>query len=510
MATSVPDPSGRGSEEPLLELKGINKGFAGIPVLEDVSLTIHAGEIHALVGENGAGKSTLLKIIFGAHRADSGSMRLNGKAAALRNPHEALKSGVSMVHQEISLVPQLTAVQNIVLGREQSRLGVINWASARKEALAALQRLDFNGDPHVPAGGLSVAQQQVVELARAVAADARIIILDEPTASLSVRESEKLFSILRELRARGHALIYVSHRLAEVLDLADRATILRDGRLVGVLTRGPDLTEQALVRLMVGRSLDQVDAYAAPELGEPMLGLNGLSRKGVFHDISFTIRRREILGLAGMVGSGRTEVARAIVGADRLDSGAIEVAGKPVSMRSPADAVRAGVAFLTEDRKAQGLVLPMSVASNATLASLRGRLGVINRREQRDLASEVLAKVRASAVSPARPARQLSGGTQQKVVLAKWLLTKSRIFIFDEPTRGIDVGAKAEIYQLMRNLANGGAAILMISSEMPELLRMSDRIVVMRAGAIAGELSRAAATEERIVALASGGTEWTA
>jgi ABC-type sugar transport system ATPase subunit len=504
LASAAPDSAG-----PLLELRGIHKGFGGIPVLKDVNLAVYAGEIHALVGENGAGKSTLLKIIFGAHRADSGSMRLNGSPATFRNPHEALGRGVSMVHQEISLVPQLTAVQNIVLGRERSRLGVIDWADARRQALGALRKLEFNGDPHAPVSRLSVAQQQVVELARAVAADARIIILDEPTASLSVRESETLFAILRELRANGHALIYVSHRLAEVLDLADRATILRDGRLVGAMERGPALTEKSLVQLMVGRSLEAVDDYVAPELGEPMLKVEGLARKGVFDGIHFTLHRKEILGIAGMVGSGRTEIARAIVGADKLDSGFVEIAGQRVTIRSPADAVKAGIAFLTEDRKAQGLVLHMSVASNATLASLRAKLGVVNRREQRSLASQALARVRASAISPGRPARQLSGGTQQKVVLAKWLLTKSNIFIFDEPTRGIDVGAKAEIYQLMRNLVNAGAAVLMISSEMPELLRMSDRIIVMRAGSIAGELSRAAASEERIVALASGGTEWT-
>ena len=496
------------SDEPVLELRGVHKGYSGISVLTDVSLAIHTGEIHALVGENGAGKSTLLKVIFGAHRADSGSVRLNGATASFKNPHEALKNGVSMVHQEISLVPQLTAVQNIVLGRERSRFGVIDWADARKQAVAALARLDFNGNPNIPVSRLSVAQQQVVELARAVAADARVIILDEPTASLSLREAEKLFTILRELRAAGHALVYVSHRLAEVLDLADRVTVLRDGRRVGLLMRGPELTEKALVQLMVGRSLEAVGNYAPPQLGEPLLRVEGLSRRAAFDNISFTIRRGEILGLAGMVGSGRTEVARAIVGADRLDRGAIEVAGRSIAIRSPADAVKAGIAFLTEDRKAQGLVLNMSVVSNATLASLRSRLGVVNHKSQGEAASEALAKVRAPAVAATLLARQLSGGTQQKVVLAKWLLTKSRIFIFDEPTRGIDVGAKAEIYQLMRRLVEGGAAILMISSEMPELLRMSDRIIVMRAGLIAGELARAEATEERIMTVASGITEW--
>ncbi len=494
---------------PILELRGIDKAFAGVQVLKDVNMKVYAGQLHALVGENGAGKSTLLKIVFGTHRADRGTLLINGEQVSLNSPHDALGRGISMVHQELSLVPQLSAVQNIVLGRERSRFGAIDWAAARKTALAALDRLDFSADPHAPVRTLSVAQQQLVELARAVAADARIIILDEPTASLSVRESEKLFTVLRELRAGGHALIYVSHRLVEVLDLADRATVLRDGKRMGVLERGPDLTEKALVRLMVGRSLDQIDDYSPPARGEPMLRVEGLTRDGVFENIGFSVHRHEIVGLAGMVGSGRTEVARAIVGADKADAGKVEVRGRPIAIRSPADAVAARIAFLTEDRKQQGLVLNMTVASNATMARLAANFGVINRKRQREAAQASLARVRAASVPVTHLARQLSGGTQQKVVLAKWLLTDSDIFIFDEPTRGIDVGAKAEIYQLMRSLSNAGAAILMITSELPELLRMSDRIVVMRAGAVAGELPRSAATEERVVALASGGSGWT-
>jgi len=493
---------------PVLELRAIHKGFGRIQVLTDVSMAVYAGELHALIGENGAGKSTLLKIMFGAHKADTGTMLLNGDPVALRNPHDALGRGISMVHQELSLVPQLTAVQNIVLGRERSRFGKIDWGDARRVALAALKRLDFSADADVPVGRLSVAQQQLVELARAVAANAKIIILDEPTASLSGRESDKLFSILRELRADGHALIYVSHRLAEVIDLADRATVLRDGKLAGNLMRGPDFTEKSLVRLMVGRSLDQFDDYQAPALGAPALRVTGLTRRGAFQDVSLTVHRGEILGLAGMIGAGRTEVARVIVGADALDAGTIEVHGKPIDIRSPAASIAAGIAFLTEDRKAQGLVLNVNLASNTTLTRLKSTLGVINRQEQREIARASLLKVRATA-PVTYLARQLSGGTQQKVVLAKWLLTESSIFIFDEPTRGIDVGAKAEIYQLMRALAASGAAILMITSEMPELLRMSDRIMVMRAGRIAGELSRPDASEERVVALASGGTGWT-
>jgi ABC-type sugar transport system ATPase subunit len=491
----------------LLLLEGVSKSYPGVKALQDVSIELFPGEIHALIGENGAGKSTLLKILFGVVEADSGTLHLNGEVVKLGSPAEALARGISMVHQEVSLVPQLTAVQNIVLGRERSVAGFINWTAARTEALVALRRLDFPGNPNIPVGRLSVAQQQIVELARALAVDAKVIILDEPTASLSLHESEKLFGILRELRAAGHALVYVSHRLAEVFDLADRATVLRDGRLIGTVLRGPDLTERTLVKMMVGRGLDDVAASPHVAPGEPILQVKGLARADVFRNISFVVRRGEVVGMAGMVGAGRTEVARCIVGADRLDAGTVAVRGKTIELRNPAGSVKAGVAFLTEDRKHQGLALHMTLAQNATLAATPARFGFIDRRRQSVDARKSLARTSAN-MPVTRLAGQLSGGNQQKVVLAKWLLTNSEIFIFDEPTRGIDVGAKAEIYALIRELADKGAAILMISSEMPELLRMSDRILVMHEGDLVGEMSRAEATEERVVACASGGTKW--
>jgi ABC-type sugar transport system ATPase subunit len=491
----------------LLLLDGVSKSYPGVKALRDVRLELFAGEIHALIGENGAGKSTLLKILFGVVSADQGTLHLNGEPMKLGSPAEALAHGISMVHQEVSLVPQLSAVQNIVLGRERSVAGFIDWASARKEAVAALKRLDFPADPNVPVGRLSVAQQQIVELARALAVDAKIIILDEPTASLSMHESEKLFGILRELRSAGHSLVYVSHRLAEVFDLADRATVLRDGRLIGTVERGPDLTEKTLVRMMVGRGVDDLTNLPQGQPGESILQVAGLTRAGAFRDISFEVRRGEIVGMAGMVGAGRTEVARCIVGADRLDAGTVTVRGKPIVLRNPADSVKAGIAFLTEDRKHQGLALRMSLAKNATLATTPARLGFIDRRRQNESARASLARTSAN-MPVTRLAGQLSGGNQQKVVLAKWLLTNSEIFIFDEPTRGIDVGAKAEIYALIRELAEKGAAVLMISSEMPELLRMSDRILVLHEGAMVGEMSRAEASEERVVAYASGGRAW--
>ena len=488
----------------LLVLDGVSKVWPGVRALQDVRLELFPGEIHALIGENGAGKSTLLKILFGVHIADSGTLHINEQHVKLTSPAEAISHGISMVHQELSLVPQLSAVQNIVLGRERSMAGFIDWSAARKVALAALAKLDFTANPHVPIRRLSVGQQQLVELARALAVDAKVIIMDEPTASLSSHESEKLFAILKELRNSGHSILYVSHRLAEVLDLADRATVLRDGNLIGTVLRGPNLTEKSLVRMMVGRGLEDQANPPNVDPGEIMLRVERISRRGAFKDVSFQLRRGEIVGVAGMVGAGRTEVARGIVGADTLDAGKIFVREKEVNFASPADSVKIGIAFLTEDRKHQGLALRMSLAKNITLPNPPSKFGFIDRSQQNDLAKANLAK--ASSKTPAeRLAGKLSGGNQQKVVLAKWLLTNSEIFIFDEPTRGIDVGAKAEIYALMRQLADDGAAILMISSELPELMRMSDRVLVMREGRQVAEIPRIEATEEKIVAYATGG-----
>jgi len=472
-------------------------------------MTVFPGEVHALVGENGAGKSTLLKIMFGAHQPDQGTIEIQGKEVVLHSPATAIRYGIAMVHQEISLIPQLSAVQNVVLGWEQSRVGIIDWAAARARASAALRRLGFRANPMTPAGRLSVAQQQLIELARAVAMDARVIILDEPTATLSMQETEHLFAIIRELKASGHALVYVSHRLPEVFELADRVTVLRDGNLVGTLTRGENFTDTTLIRMMVGRQLEEHGAQSdngtrLGMVGEEVLRVEGLTRSGVFRDINLTLRRGEIVGIAGMVGSGRTEVVRCIAGADIADRGAIYVRGKHMHIRSPQDAIRAGIAFLPEDRKVQGLVLGMSVAENITLPVLPTRFGWLSRRRQQDLAHAALRRI-GTDLLVTRQARQLSGGTQQKVVLAKWLMTRGDIFIFDEPTRGIDIRAKAEIHRLMQQLKAQGAAILMVSSELPEILRMSDRILVMRAGRVVAELPRSEASEETIVLYASGG-----
>jgi ABC-type sugar transport system ATPase subunit len=484
---------------PVLQTRDVGKAFSGVQVLKGVSLEVHPGEVLALLGENGAGKSTLLKAIFGVHAPDQGEIRMYGEPVRFGGPSDALRSGIAMVHQELSLVPQMTAVQNIVLGQERTRAGVIDWAEARSRAKASLDILGFTGRTDVPVRQLSIAQQQFVELARALSTEAKLIILDEPTAALTTQESDQLFAVIRRLRETGVAIIYVSHRLKEVLDLCDRVAVLRDGELVGT-RRWDEITgEDDLVRLMVGRNLDALGvAPSGVEPGEEALRVEGVSVPGVLHDVSLTVRRGEVVGLAGMVGAGRTELGRALFGADRISAGSVYVHGRRLTARSPRDAIKAGIAFLPEDRKAQGLVLHMSSASNATLVDPPTVRGVLRRRRQREVTAEALSPLNAR-IRVGDPVRQLSGGTQQKVVLARWLLTHSDIFIFDEPTRGIDVGAKGEIHALMRRLADDGKAVLMISSDLPEVLHMSDRILVMRRGRVVAEIDRADASEEEVV-----------
>ena len=489
----------------LLELKGISKSFPGVRALDGVDVAVRAGEVHVLVGENGAGKSTLLKTMFGEIAPDNGTILVDGEPAVFHSPADALRNGIAMVHQEMSLIPQISAVKNVMLGREQAKLGVINRAARERESRHALTRLGFDANPAAPVATLAVAQQQIVELARALSIDARVIILDEPTATLSLPETERLFEIIKELRAGGHALVFVSHRMREVFELGDWVTVLRDGKEVRSFAMTPEVDEHVLVNMMVGRTLDRSHAPLDVPTGSELLRVENLTRRGVFQDVSLTVSAGEIVGLAGMVGAGRTEVARAIVGAERAESGTILVKGRPLSDPTPRRAIEAGIAYLTEDRKEQGLARAMSIASNITLPNPPGRFGaLISRRRQRAVAEKIRSRV-ALAGSVLRPAGTLSGGNQQKVVLARWLSTSADIFIFDEPTRGIDVGAKSEIYRLMEELAKAGAGILMISSEMPEVIRMSTRVLVMRTGLIVAELTRAQATEEAIVAAASLG-----
>lgn len=496
------------SAVPALEMRHISKQYPGVRALDDVSLTVHEGEIHALLGENGAGKSTLMKILAGAETKDSGEILLSGHTAHIDSPQKAMSLGISIIYQEFNLVPYLSAGENIFLGREPRALlpGFVDFRTLYRRSQEVLDRLGVRLDAHAPVYRLSVAQQQMVEIAKATSKQARIIIMDEPSATLTEHELQALFTLIRQLKAEGVSIVYISHRLEEVFEICDRATIMRDGHVIATEPVA-NLTREQIIRLMVGRELKEAIPKVPAETGPPALSVKHLTRRGVLHDISFEVRQGEILGLAGLVGAGRTETARAIFGADPIDGGTIEVFGKPVRIRSPQDAIHYGIGLVTEDRKQQGLVLGMAVRENNTLAHLDAlaTLGFIRMREERQVAEKFRSNLGIKTPSIEQVTQNLSGGNQQKVVLAKWLFTGSKVLIFDEPTRGIDVGAKSEIYKLMNELAAQGVAILMISSELPEVLGMSDRILVMHEGRIMGELSRAEATQEKIMHLATGG-----
>ena len=489
----------------LLEMRGISKSFYGVPVLWEVDLDCRAGEIHAIVGENGAGKSTLMKILAGAYQPDAGTIRLDGQEVHFNHPGEAKEHGVSLIYQEFTLLPDRTVAQNIFLGREPLR-GLAVDAGAMEEAtrsLLATLEVDEFISARALARNLSVAQQQLVEIAKALSFEARILVMDEPTAALPPHEVEALFRVVRRLRERGLAILYISHRLKEIFALAERITVLKDGHRVAAVNTDK-VTPGELVRMMVGRELES--SYFPPratpaEIGASRLRIQNASG-GMLRDISLEVRSGEIVGIAGLEGSGQTELARAIFGVEPFTSGTLEISGKALSIRSPRAAIRARMGFLTEDRKAEGLILPLPIRDNVLLA-LRG----LGRRRPKTLSVQELARrVDLRSVRPNQEVRYLSGGNQQKVVLAKWLATNADILIFDEPTRGIDVGAKAGIHELMRELARAGAAIIMISSELPEVIGMSDRILVMRDGSIAGELP-AGPTEPEVMLLATGESE---
>ena len=493
---------------PVLEMRDIIKTYPGVTALSGVSFDVLPGEVHALVGENGAGKSTLMKILAGADTKDSGHIILQGSEAHISSPQEAMRLGISIVYQEFNLVPYMNAAENIYLGREPASAipGVIDFGKMYRDAEAVIQELGVAIDVRAPMNQLSVAQQQMVEIAKATSRRSRIIAMDEPSATLTEHELADLFALIKRLKAEGVSIIYISHRLEEVFEIADRVTVFRDGALVATKSVA-DTDREDIIRMMVGRELKDKIPKVVAEVGDVALELKHLSRTGVLKDINLQVRRGEVLGIAGLVGAGRTEVARAMFGADPIDSGQIIVDGKAVKIRSPRHAISLGIGLVTEDRKALGLVLGMAVRENISLANLGvlSRLGFVNRRKEREVAKKYVEDVLIKTPSIEQAVQNLSGGNQQKVVLAKWLFTESRVLIFDEPTRGIDVGAKTEIYQLMNRLAENGVAIIMISSELPEILGMSDRILVMHEGEIAGELSREEATQEQIMHLATGG-----
>ena len=496
----------RADPDPVLALRGIRKTFPGVIALDAVDLDLLPGEVHVLLGENGAGKSTLMKIISGAVPSDAGEIRVNGTVVEIAGPRHAQALGIGIIYQEFNLVPHLSAGENILLGREPALApGVID---QRKLMRAAQQQLDDLGvaiDAQAIVRNLSVAGQQMVEVAKALSLDARVLIMDEPTSALTGQEIEELFAAIRRLKARGVAIVYISHRMEELFAIGDRVTVLRDGRNAGTRRIG-ETTLGELVRMMVGRDLNEHFPKRTATIGGEALRVERLRRDGVLHDVSLTLRRGEIVGLAGLMGSGRTTLARAIFGADAIDAGTIFVRGQETRITSPRAAIDLGLGLLTEDRKQQGLVLALSVRENVCLPSVSrwSRGGVMQAGREIAATEQRIRELRIKTPSAAQRVLNLSGGNQQKVVLAKWLCTEAEILIFDEPTRGIDVGSKFEIYQLMNQLAARGVAILMISSELPEILGMSDRILVMHAGRIVQEFSAAEATQEGLLAAALG------
>jgi ribose transport system ATP-binding protein len=489
-------------------MRGIGKSFPGVLALSDVSLTLFPGEVLALVGENGAGKSTLMKILAGAHQADAGEIIVGGVLAKISGPMDAERAGIGMIYQEFSLVPQLNAIDNIVLGSEPTRGIFLDERVAEKRAVEVFERLGITVPLEVPTSRLSVAQQQLVEIAKVLSRKARIIVMDEPSAALTDREIDRLFAIIRTLKAEGVGIIYISHRMEELPQIADRVTVLRDGSVVDTREQKA-FSQDDIVRAMVGRTLDAHFPELPPLVPDARVRLDvrNLVRVPAVNDVSFAVRAGEIVGLAGLVGAGRTEIVRAIAGADVPQSGVIDVDGTRTIVRSPSDGIAAGIALITEDRKAQGLVLGMTVRENVTLAQLAhfvNREMLIDRTREVAATTRFIEELRIRTPSTEQLARNLSGGTQQKVVLAKWLLGDAKIFLFDEPTRGIDIGAKAEIYTLMVNLAKNGAAIVMVSSELPEVLGMAHRILAIRGGRIVKEFSRAEATPDAVIAAATG------
>lgn len=493
-------PSSESNTPRLLEMRGVDKSFAGVVALRDVSLRLERGEVLALVGENGAGKSTLIKVLGGAHRPDRGEILLDGRPVAITKPTAAARAGIAIIYQELNLVGHLSVCENIFLGREPTRWRFIAAEAERRAVAELFGMIGAKLDPDVRCRDLSVPQQQIVEIAKALSTRARIVVMDEPTAALTAGEVEKLLAVIRDLKAHGLGVIYISHRLDEIFAVADRVMVLRDGRLVGENAIG-DVTREQLIEMMVGRPLEQEFPQRSAVLGNERLRVEGLSRSGVVHDVSFAVRGGEILGVAGLAGAGRTETARLVFGADRADRGRILVNGREVAIRTPRDAIRHRICLLTEDRKGQGLVLIHSVQDNFGLPNLaQFRWGpLLDRRRERAEFNRYAQLLKLRTTGPDQTAAHLSGGNQQKVVLAKWLAQGADVVIFDEPTRGIDVGAKYEIYLLINSLAEQGKAIVMISSEIPELLGMSDRIVVMHNGRVRGEIADVAAASQEDV-----------
>ena len=492
---------------PIVELRGIDKSFPGVRALQNVQIDLFPGEVHALMGENGAGKSTLMKIMSGVYQPDAGEIRVDGRAVSVPGPQAAQALGISIIHQELFLMNHLTAAQNIFIGREPRRaLGLfVDEVQMRRDAAKIFARMKVDIDPAAEVGSMTVARQQLVEIAKALSFNARVLVMDEPTSALNAVEVEHLFAVIEDLKAHGVGIIYITHKMDEVKRIADRVTVMRDGQHIATLPAA-ETPISTIIQMMVGRELADQHRATGTASSEEVLRVTGLNRGAAVRDVSFTLHRGEILGFAGLMGAGRTEVARAVFGADAIDSGEISVHGKRRRIPSPAAAVALGIAYLSEDRKHFGLVTGMSVGDNITMASwFRYLSGGMFMRDAalKVTAQDYVTKLKVKTPSVAQETRLLSGGNQQKVVIAKWLLRDCDILIFDEPTRGIDVGAKAEIYRLLEDLATQGKAIIVISSELSEVLRLSHRIVVMCEGRITGELAGRSATQEDIMTLAT-------
>jgi len=491
-------------DPPAVEFAQVTKRFPGVTAVDGVDLTVLPGEVHVLAGENGAGKSTLMKLLSQVERPSSGEIRIGGQLADFQGPQRAQQLGIAMVYQEFALAPHLSVAENLFLGREPSRMGIIRRGGMDAAAQELLDRVGLRVPPGRLVRSLPVAAQQLVEIAKALAIDARVLVLDEPTATLTEREIDALFAVIRDLTAQGIAVLYISHRLDEIFRIADRVTVMRDGAVVDTVPR-EGLDERGLIRMMVGREIENL--YPKPEvrLGDPVLEVRGLSRAGVLHDCSFAVRAGEIVGFAGLVGAGRTELARAVFGADPVDGGDVRVDGAPVHATTPHRGIDAGIGYVTEDRKGNGLALQLGIDQNITLAHTPLLAGpVLDLRAERRVAEQRVQDLRIRTPSIRRRVQVLSGGNQQKVVVAKWLETQARVLFFDEPGRGIDVGSKAEMFDLIGDTAQQGRAVVLISSYLPELINMCDRILVLHEGRIAGELTREQFSEERIIALATG------
>ena len=491
-----------------VEMKGIHKAFSGVQVLQDVQFSLAEGEVHALMGENGAGKSTMMKILTGVYTKDAGEITVDGKSVSFNHPTEAEQAGIVFIHQELNTMDDLTVEENIFMGKEiKGPFGTVKQKVMREKAKEAIKQLGITIDPRMVMKDLSVGQQQMVEIAKALMVDARVLIMDEPTAALSPSETEILFQVIRRLQKNNVAIVYISHRMEEIFELCDRITILRDGTYVNTkLIADTDIND--VVKMMIGREIGERFPERDVKIGDVLFEVEGLTKSGMFEDISFSVRAGEVLGVAGLMGAGRTEIMKAIFGCLPYEKGDIRIAGESVKIRTPEEAKQQGIAFITEDRKLEGLMIEDGIGRNISVNNLKlvSNKGVLNRTKESNLVEEAIKKLNVRCAGPEQKCNQLSGGNQQKVVFAKWVYNNPRILILDEPTRGVDIGAKKEIYNIINELAQSGVAIILVSSELLEVLGMSDRVMGIWEGKLRGILDRDVATQEKVMILCTGGT----